>query len=687
MMDTVEQAPTDLSTDTILAQLRHHLLTTKQADRLVPRLDAIAAAQEQKELGETRKVRHEAKLSVLQGAQQQEEDLFIAYDHLELWSIGIEWAEQHWDKDERHRIVCEIGTVILHQIGLTAEGFQMAVSNLMEKHESTTWQAFHDPLTGLLNRAGLHNRLEHLLVRAKYSNRLLALCLIDLNDFKPINDQYGHEAGDQVLKEIARRMEGQVRKDDLVARLGGDEFLVVLESLQSVERCERVVDQLVRAIGAPIALPGVPVAQRVQPSIGVVVYPLSAAEDMEGLLNEADRAMYSAKEQKHRPGQSRWLLYDAKRDDTKEKRRKAQKLFQSGTIHSYYQPIVSLQDGTIVAVEALARIANSDGKIHGPSEFTAFMNRSEEQLLTATMIEYAVYDLIALEDETGYALGASINVRPDMATTEFCKNLVMAVLSERKFAPTRLTLEIVEDAQFGNRRQAYRALSGLRDMGLRIAIDDIGIGYASLSRFKEMPIDEIKLDQSFVRDLLDKPSGLSFVSALRDLAQDMQVQFVAEGVEHPDILDALAVMGIPYGQGFAIAKPMPYRDLRGWILEWEARKGQMFPAGKSHFGMYAYHNSITKGIKRVLMQKNLSILNPRTLADTTSCPICTAELQDPSIHSAHQQWHRAIGELAASVVDGDVPDWEAFEAVDQAFSAELAIGQPWTGKVENGQNG
>lgn len=669
MSVAAEATPVD-TTEVVLAQFRDYLAARK-AERLLPRLDAIVAAMTQKEQGEIDKARHDAKLSALQGAEQQKEDLFIAYDHLELWSLSVDWAEKCWKPGERARVISQLGTAILHHVGIATEGFQMAVSNLMEKHESTTWQAFHDPLTGLFNRAGLQNRLDHLLTRTKHSNRLLAICLIDLNDFKPINDQYGHEAGDKVLQEIARRMEEQVRKGDLVARLGGDEFLVVLESLQSMERCEKVVDGLIRAISEPIALPGVQTAQRVHPSIGVVVHPLSNADDIEGLLQEADRAMYSAKEQKHHPGQSRWLLYDAKRDDLKEKKRKASKLFQNGIIHSYYQPIISLADGKVVAVEALARIANSDGKIHGPAEFTSVMNRSEEQLLTATMIENAVYNLVELEAETGYALRVSINVRPDMATTQFCQDIVLAALDERRFSPSRITLEIVEDAKFGNRRQAYQALSRLRSMGLRIAIDDIGIGYSSLSRFKEMPIDEIKLDQSFVRDLLEKPSGLSFVTSLRDLAQDMQVQFIAEGVEHPDILDALAVMGIPYGQGYAIARPMPYADLIRWLPTWEARRGQIFPVGQSNFGMYAYHNSIIKGVKRVLKQQNPSILNPETLADIHSCPVRTERLQDAAAHLAHQALHQALGKLAAEAIQGKIPDWEALEAAEREFSFTL----------------
>ena len=158
----------------IIAQFRDYLAERK-ADRLLARLEAITDALAQKDRGDTCKVRHEAKLSALQNAEQQKEDLFIVYDHLELWALAVEWVEHHWRPGERHRVISHLGTAILHQVGDTTEGFQMAVSNLMEKHESTTWQAFHDPLTGLFNRAGMQNRLEHLLARTKHSNRLLAV--------------------------------------------------------------------------------------------------------------------------------------------------------------------------------------------------------------------------------------------------------------------------------------------------------------------------------------------------------------------------------------------------------------------------------------------------------------------------------------------------------------------------------
>jgi len=670
--------------DSLLGGLREFLLEKDPGSRVITRLDELRKSLRREE--ENRLLPDPGKWGPkIVKVENSIKERFSVYEHVQLWSASIQWTETYWPPEQRHRILKTLGDTILRSMGAAAEGLQNALAHIAEQHESSTWLAQHDHLTGLLNRAGLSEYLEEAMERALRNERLLALCLIDLNDFKPINDQYGHQAGDKVLQEIARRMEEHIRKIDAAARLGGDEFVVVLEALPSASHLEQAMERLIRALDHPISIPEVGMSRSVTPSIGVVIYPLSGTNEAETLLRQADRAMYSIKERKNHPDRKRWHLYDCTRDDLYDKKREASLLFKYGEIIPYYQPIVRLSDGEVTGVEALARIVDAEGKLHGPAEFTTVMSKSEDRFLTAFMLDQAVSHLERMQKEQGIRIHASINMRPDLAATQFCQDIVIAAIEGRDVDASRITIEIVETEQFSNRLTAYTALSQLRALGVRVAIDDIGTGHASLARLKEMPVDEIKLDQTFVRELLEKPSGLAFVSAMRDLAQDMGVDFVAEGVEHLEILDALALIGIPHGQGFAIARPMPYEELREWLVSWEEEKNRRFPPGTTNFGLYAYHNSITKGVKRLLSQAN-PIINPNTIGDVNACPVCTSNLGNPEITRLHQRLHEELGKVAKALLEGKTPDWDALSSTEEAFADHLLGHRPFN-MIANAVNG
>ncbi|MDD3761533.1 MAG: EAL domain-containing protein [Acidithiobacillus sp.] len=532
-------------------------------------------------------------------------------------------------------------------------------------------QATTDSLTGLPNRRALDLELERALFRASRRQRLLAACMLDLDGFKPVNDTYGHDVGDQLLIAIGKRLAEVLRGTDFLTRLGGDEFILLFEDLENLSDLPAILDRIVDAVQSPLALGN---GQEVQVSLSMGVAIHYGGDPKAGggeLLRLADQAMYQAKEHKQERLKP-WLIAG---EAPQLRRNKAQELIDQGAVEVWYQPILSLQQSRIVGVEALGRLRDETGEIWPPARFLPQLQKEDLATLTRRVMEQAIRDLSTL-DAQGLQLWTSVNMDPSSVSPD-CIACVKERLLEGTIDPCRITLEILEGSDFQEQKEAVTDLLELKALGVRLALDDIGSAYSSLLRIKELPIDKIKLDQGFVRTLKERPEDLAFVRSIQGLAQGLGVDLVVEGVETASIQDALRALGVDLLQGYAIAKPMPLEQLQDFLQQ-PIRLPQDCPS--TLLGLYAASLVHHEGIKSAI-RLHSRLLNPVILADARSCETA-AQLQwllaaDPdtlaTLNALHEEVHHQLAQLEAVALSdaGHSLDWTAADGAERAFLQAL----------------
>ncbi|OFC61620.1 hypothetical protein BAE30_04370 [Acidithiobacillus caldus] len=522
--------------------------------------------------------------------------------------------------------------------------------------------ALYDELTGLPNRRFLGIRIEEDMARATRHNRLLAVCMLDLDNFKPINDTYGHEAGDEVLVVIGKRLSEILRRSDFIARLGGDEFVLLVEDLADVDDLTQTLVKVDDAIATPIQLSN-GTTIKVGVSMGVILYPLGNEETGDQLLRGADQALYESKAHKADRAHS-WTLFG---QEQQAARMPAQRLLDAGALEVWYQPILDNRAPGVVGVEALARLRDEDGKLWSPAEFLPQLQEKDLFELSRQVLQRALIDLSAL-DALGLALWVSVNVDP-RSFSEDCVTCLREMIAQGAVDPSRITLEILEGSDFLEQQAALEYLLALKAQGVRLALDDVGRAYASLLRMKDLPIDEIKLDQGFVRTLEERPQDLHFVKSIRDLAEGMGINLVVEGVETGDILDAVTVLGVNFLQGFGVARPMPLTQLQDF-LACRPSVHRWHPA--SLLGLYAAQLVDYSALKKAIRQ-NPHLVDYKTLADASNCPIHDAlhrlGLDDGGpLDRLHQEYHRAMADVDTQLTPSSTyNDWSAVEQAQKAF--------------------
>jgi diguanylate cyclase (GGDEF)-like protein len=430
---------------------------------------------------------------------------------------------------------------------------------LHRERAGQSWIARHDPLTGLPNRLALAERLPVAIAEVRQSEGLLAVGMLDLDDFKQVNDRHGHAAGDTLLCALGQRLRGQLREGDVIARLGGDEFALVLGGMTQTADLAATAERLRAAIEAPVELPdGTLLVLRA--SLGFTLYPLDDTTP-EGLLRHADTALYAAKVRKASQ-QGHWELYRP----AQERGATAlvlRRLIERGGVRVHYQPILDLQSGAVVGVEALARLAQGEGLL-SPAAFLPHLSSEDRRALGRAVLGEGLRDLSAWEAH-GWSLGLSVNVDPAALLADDWAAEIQSALARASMAPARLTLEVLESGEFLSMAQAQARMAALRASGIRIALDDVGSAYSSLLRLKALRVDRIKLDHNFVSGVAARPDDLLFVASVQSLSRGLRTLLVVEGAETPDILDALRVLGVEEAQGYAIARPMPAAALSAWL--------------------------------------------------------------------------------------------------------------------------
>jgi diguanylate cyclase (GGDEF)-like protein len=424
--------------------------------------------------------------------------------------------------------------------------------------------AMSDLLTGLANRTFMRHALQTAIERAAKHNTKLAVLMIDLDRFKPINDKHGHLVGDLVLKTAAARLAGAMREGDLCSRYGGDEFVAIMEYEADDEIPRWLAGRIIETLSAPMIIDGMTLY--IGASVGFAICPTHAMEE-DDLIRKADLALYRVK----LSGRGQLRAFDPSLDiDSDARADLEQRLrhgIQSGEIVPYFQPLIELTTGCLRGFEVLSRWQHPSRGLLTPDKFIGLAEETGQITdLTIAIIRQACRAAEALPRE----LTLAVNVSPQQLQDEALATKVMAALSDTGFAPHRLEVELTERALVTDIALAKRVICSLKRHGIRVALDDFGTGYSSLCYLAELPFDTLKIDRSFVQTLHDRSESIKIVTAIIGLSKSLGLTTVAEGVEAERDATLLRELGCDFSQGYLYSKPIPATELAGLLLRFSA---------------------------------------------------------------------------------------------------------------------
>jgi len=433
-------------------------------------------------------------------------------------------------------------------------------------------QALRDPLTGLPNRTLFMDRLNVARTQALRHNQLLAVVILDLDGFKQVNDHLGHSAGDQLLLDVVRRIEAHLRKGDTLARMGGDEFGLLVPSMIDVRDIELLSERILDTIKEPYEIHGEMVC--VSGSLGITIYPFPDEGDSETLIRHADMALYAAKDL----GKDQFHLHTMDLDQAIRKERDMRTMVELALDEDrmvlYYQPIVSTQ-GHVMGVEALLRLRDPEKGILMPAAFASVLDHPR---LARRIGHFVLEQAIAQAEawlRAGLKLDISINISPrHLLDGRFIDDLDNALARHPDLPAKSIELEVTESAPLRDMRGAQSQLLACQTRGVHIALDDFGTGNASLTYLQQLNVQCIKIDQSFVRDIIHDPKDLAIVAALITASRMLGMKVIAEGVEDQRHAELLTSLGCTLMQGYLYTPPLPMAEVADWIRRYHAQ-GQM----------------------------------------------------------------------------------------------------------------
>ena len=441
---------------------------------------------------------------------------------------------------------------LVHVCGDAPGGAQIVLlsRDITERKEMEAFvlhQSFHDPLTGLPNRMLLEDRLRQVTAHRERARPSVAVLFLDLDHFKEVNDSLGHAAGDRLLQSVAERIGSCVRDGDTVARVGGDEFVVMLLGLHEAEDAALVADKIISAVGTPSMIEGREL--HITPSVGIAIFP-DDGEDADALLRNADIAMYHAK----RDGGARFSFFAPHMQETASRRLALgialQRAIAGGEFVQYYQPKVSARSGRIAGFEALIRWPQGDGSYISPSVFIPVAEESGRiDPISAWALRQTVAELQRWQREGVEAVPIAVNLSAVQFGRDTMAGELASAVGEAGIDPALLEVELTETGMMSNPALAVRTLHDIHKLGMSIAVDDFGTGYSSLAYLKRLPIDKLKIDASFVRDLTTDESDRAIVLAIITLAHILNLQVIAEGVETLEQVQFLVAHGCDEMQG------------------------------------------------------------------------------------------------------------------------------------------
>ena len=477
------------------------------------------------------------------------------------------WQGEIWNRRKNGELYAELITIsalrdsrgdITHFVGLFTD-----ITQIKHQQQRLELMAHYDVLTNLPNRLLFADRLNQTIARSKRDGSIFAVCFLDLDGFKQVNDSMGHQAGDLLLMEVAKRIRSSLREEDTVARLGGDEFALLLTSLQSIEICEQALSRLHDSLAKPFLIEDRLVT--ISASTGVTFYP-SDESNPDTLLRHADQAMYQAK----LLGRDRYHMFDAVQDQRIQSRRQGaaevSAALEKGELELFYQPKVNMRTGEVVGAEALIRWRHPERGILSPVEFLPLIEGSDfEVTLGRWVIDQALTQTDIWRDQ-GLDINVSVNIAAShLQHPDFLTELAAACSRHPRMRPLQLELELLESSVLDDLLHVSDLIkTGREAFGVKFSLDDFGTGYSSLTHMRHLAVDAVKIDQSFVRDMIDDPDDWTIVEGVVGLANAFHRDVVAEGVESIRHGIMLLSLDCELAQGYVIAKPMPAKDLVEW---------------------------------------------------------------------------------------------------------------------------
>ena len=424
--------------------------------------------------------------------------------------------------------------------------------------------AMNDLLTGLANRTFMRHALQTAIERAAKHNTKLAVLMIDLDRFKPINDRHGHLVGDLVLKTVATRLAGALREGDLCSRYGGDEFVALIEYETDDEIPRSLASRIVEALSSPMTIDGMTL--QIGASVGFAICPTHATEE-EDLIRKADLALYRVK----LSGRGQLRAFDASFDIDSDARARLEKELrhgiESGEIVPYFQPLIELTTGRLYGFEVLSRWQHPMRGLLTPDKFIAL---AEETGQTTDLMIALIYQACRAAAALPRELTLAVNVSPRQLQDEALATKIIGVLSDTGFAPHRLEVELTEQALVTDIALAKRVICSLKRHSIRVALDDFGTGYSSLGYLAELPFDTLKIDRSFIETMHDRSESVKIVTAIIGLGKSLGLTTVAEGVEEERDATLLRGLGCDFSQGYLYSKPIPAAELAGLLVRLSA---------------------------------------------------------------------------------------------------------------------
>jgi diguanylate cyclase (GGDEF)-like protein/PAS domain S-box-containing protein len=482
------------------------------------------------------------------------------------------WRGEIWNRNKQGEVYPELLSIsAVHDESRQVTNYVAVfadIGRIKDQEEQLTQMAYYDALTGLPNRALLTDRLIQAVAQTKRTKTVMLICYLDLDGFKQVNDTWGHEAGDKVLVEIAGRMKDAVRGGDTVTRLGGDEFVLLLLGLSGFEECDGTMRRLLQLVAQPLT--HLPAPLSLSASIGVTLFPADDA-DPDTLMRHADQAMYQAK----LAGKNRYHIFDATQDSNIRAHHESLDRIRLGLDSQefvlHYQPKVNMRSGRVMGAEGLIRWQHPQRGLLPPS---AFLAEIEDHPLAVNIGEWVIDTALHQIGEwhaAGLDLTVSVNIGArQLQQGDFVTRLKYILAKHPHTKWSALELEVLETSALADMVQVSRVIEECAQIGVRFALDDFGTGYSSLTYLKRLRVATLKIDQSFVRDMLDDADDLAILEGVIGLAAAFGHDVIAEGVETVAHGTALLQLGCEQAQGFGIARPMPPEDMPAWAAAWQA---------------------------------------------------------------------------------------------------------------------
>lgn len=495
------------------------------------------------------------------------------------------WRGEIWNKRKDGEPYIEQLTIsdIANSSGETTNyvGIFSDITQLKTQQQALEMMAYHDVLTQLPNRVLLTDRFKQATARCNRSGGLLAVCFLDLDNFKQINDHYGHSVGDQLLIEVSERILDSIRDGDTAARLGGDEFAILIGDIHTTDDCREALQRIHNAISDPFHIDGHTL--HITASTGITIYPHDQV-DIDTLLRHADQAMYRVK----LGGKNNFDMFNAKDDqqliETHNKRRDIEKALRENQFVLFYQPKVNMRTGEVWGAEALIRWQHPEKGLLSPFNFLPVISGTDLEIRIGNWVINEALRQLNAWHQAGMKLEISINVSAfHLLSPEFESDLTIRLAEYPEIDTRDVQLEILESTDFGNLQAINNVIRSCQDnLGISFALDDFGTGFSSLAHLRSLAADTIKIDCSFVTHLMTSPDDYRIVDGVIRLAEAFDRSVIAEGVETAWEGKMLMLMGCENAQGFAIAAPMPAAQLPEWqrqfkpFTSWQAFDGRQF---------------------------------------------------------------------------------------------------------------